>query len=173
MFKFKQSLTALFGLAILLALATLFAFAEERPGVGPVEDLSTQNARGKKTADSQFYMVFLEVVSGGPEACTPIPVPEGMRLVIETVAVGAVASNDTDVPEAEILSQLNRGGFLFGARLPIPMHNPQNSLAWRGHLRTHIASGPVTVGDGVASFFLCGRRAPTFSGYVVGHLLPL
>ena len=107
------------------------------------------------------------------ETCTEIPVPEGKRLSLETVAVGVKHNFNfpEDPPQAYVRMEISMGGIHIFDRLLIPL-TPRQNFDYSGHLQTRILSG-VTIGDGTVKLSLCASRHTSVQGYVVGSLQPL
>lgn len=112
--------------------------------------------------------------AGSGEECAALPVPEGKRVVLETVAADLFKNvNVQGPPVAYVRTSLQfSSGFVVDRGLVIPV--TERGTAFAGHLRTMVMTGPVTAGtEATVSLSLCAAAGSGVEGLLIGHLLPL
>lgn len=122
------------------------------------------------------YLIRLSAnaVNGGAEECAALPVPEGKRLVLETVAADLSKNPNVQGPPVAYVSTAVQfpSGFSVDRGLVIPV--TERGAAFAGHLRTMVMTGPVTAGtEATVSLSLCAAAGSSVEGLLVGHLVPL
>jgi hypothetical protein len=125
-------------------------------------------------AVEQPYSVYLTASSTNSSLkCALIPVPEGMRLTLETVTISANKTNNlTPVePEAYVSIDVTDGVTLFVANaITIPLAKSPLTL-YAGHLQTRVVSG-ATVNAETVTLSLCAGPYTSVRGEVFGSLRP-
>ena len=163
--------------AVLSVASSRLAFAQQGP---PDRDVTVVNSTANPVPVTPLnapYLVRLSVdnISGtSSEECAALPVPEGTRVVLETVAVDL--GHDPNLPGPPVAyvrtSFQFSNGFSVDRGLVIPVTERGSSFA--GHLRTMVMTGAVTAGPAATlSLALCAAAGSSVEGMLAGHLLPL
>ena len=165
--------------AVLCSASSASAFAQGGPA-HPGPEVTVVNSTANPVPVTPLnapYLVRLSVdnISGNSsEECAALPVPEGTRVVLETVAVDL--GHDLNLPGPPVAyvrtSFQFSNGFSVDRGLVIPVTERGSSFA--GHLRTMVMTGAVTAGQAATvSLALCAAAGSSVEGMLAGHLLPL
>ena len=176
----RNRLVAAFAVLCSAASASAFAQGNSAQAGPPTQEVSVINSTANPVPVTPLnapYLVRLSVdnISGSSgEQCAELPVPEGTRVVLETVA--ADLGHDSNLPGPPVAyvrtSFQFSNGFSVDRGLVIPVTERLSSFA--GHLRTMVMTGPVTAGPAATvSLALCAAAGSSVEGMLVGHLLPL
>jgi hypothetical protein len=169
--------------AVLCSASSATPFAQggtHTPQGPPIPQVSVINSAADPVPVTPLnvpYLIRLSVDASGAssgEECTALPVPEGKRLVLETVAVDLFKNvNLQGPPVAYVMTAFQfSSGFSIDRGLAIPV--TERGGAFAGHLRTMVMTGPVTAGtEATVSLRLCAAAGSGVEGLLVGHLLPL
>ena len=169
----------LVALAALYSACSLPAFAQGHTGP-PTVDVSIVNSVANPVPVTPLKAPYLfhanvdaiEQASG--EECVAIPVPEGRRVVLETVA--AELGKDINLAGPPVAYVRTEVAFSTGSRayrgLRIPVTEEPGG-AFHGQLRTMAVTGQATTTEENVSLSLCARAGSAVRAVLFGHLLPL